>query len=122
MATAEQRDRLRADLDASSSAISDTDADDLFARAEARYPRNSAASEAYTRLLALRQLLAAAAKRSDYAQNESRESLGQIFDHLQRLRATYADDLQAALADTEIVTRFGGLRRKPTRIEELPDA
>lgn len=121
MPTAQQRDRLRADLGATSAEISDTEADDLFARAEAEYSV-PAAVEARARLLALRGLMAQAAKRADYTQNASAERLGQIFEHLAALRALYEEELAWALAVGNPAAQWGGLRRKPTRREEYPDA
>jgi hypothetical protein len=121
MTTSQQRDRLRADLGATSAEISDAEADDLFARAEAEYSA-PAAIEARARLLALRGLMAQAAKRADYTQNASAEKLGQIFDHLASLRALYDEELRWAVATANPAAQWGGLRRKPVRQEEYPDA
>lgn len=119
MATALQRERLRGDLDAGEDTLTDAEIDDTFARAEAQYNDNTGAVEAAARVVAIQQLLAGAAKRADYAQNESSERRSQVFEHLMRLRAIYEADVQAALASQ---VQWGGLRRKPSRIEEYPDA
>jgi hypothetical protein len=123
MATEIERERLRADLNASVDDLTDAEIDDAFARASAQYgdgsPANLAAVEAAARVVAIQQLLAGAAKRADYGQNASSEKRSQVFDHLMRLRAIYEADLRAAL---DSAAQFGGLRRKPTRIEEYPDA
>lgn len=119
MATEIERERLRADLDASSDDLTDAEIDDAFARAGAQYGDNSAAVEAAARVVAIQQLLAGAAKRADYGQNASSEKRSQVFDHLMRLRAIYEANVQAALGGG---VEFGGLRRKPSRIEEYPDA
>ena len=119
MATELQRERLRADLDAGEDALADADIDDAFARAEAQYAGNASAVEAAARVVAIQQLLAGAAKRADYSQNESGERRSQVFEQLMRLRAIYEGDLHAAL---ETAAQWGGLRRQPSRVEEYPDA
>lgn len=119
MASVIGRERLRADLDVDEAALSDAELDDAFARAEERYGDNAAAVEASARVVVIQQLLSGAAKRADSTQNESSERQSQVFEHLVRLRAIYLADLQAAL---NAVAQFGGLRRKPTRVEEYPDA
>ncbi len=119
MATEIQRERLRGDLDADDQALTDAEIDDAFARATEQHSENSFAVEAAARVIAIGQLLAGASKRADFSQNESAEKRSQVFDHLLRLRAIYEGDLQAA---QEAAAQWGGLRRKPTRIEEYPDA
>jgi hypothetical protein len=119
MANVIQRERLRGDLDEDEAALTDAEIDDAFARAAERYGDNVEAVEASTRVVVIQQLLGGAAKRADAAQNESSERHSQVFEHLVRLRAIYLADLQAAL---NAVAQFGGLRRKPMRIEEYPDA
>lgn len=119
MATELQRERLRGDLDTDEDALTDAEIDDAFARAEARYGGNAGAVEAAARVGTIQQLLAGAAKRADYAQNESIEKRSQVFEQLMRLRALYEGELQAAMQPP---AGWGGLRRKPSRIEEYPDA
>lgn len=119
MATTIERERLRADLDADEDVLTDAEIDDAFARATAHYGDNAAAITAGARVIAIQQLLAGAAKRADVTQNQSGERHAQVFDHLLRLRAIYEADVRAAL---DSATQWGGLRRKPTRIEEYPDA
>jgi hypothetical protein len=122
MATETERERLRADLDASEDDLTDAEIDDVFARASAQYTENPAAVEAAARVMTIQQLLAGAAKRADYGQNASSEKRSQVFDHLMRLRAIYEADLQMALDGGQPSVAWGGLRRKPTRVEEYPDA
>ena len=119
MATETQRARLRADLDADEDALTDAEIDDIYARADEQYGDNAAAVEASARVVAIQQLMAGAAKRADYGQNASREKRSQVFDQLTRLRAIYEADVQTALGAG---AEWGKLRRKPTRIEEYPDA
>lgn len=119
MATELERERLRGDLDANEDALTDAEIDDAFARAEAQYAGSADAIAVAARVIALQQLLAGAAKRADYAQNASSERRAQVFEQLMRLRAIYEAELQTALT---AVAQWGGLRRKPSRIEEYPDA
>jgi hypothetical protein len=119
MPTELQRERLRADLDADESALTDADVDDAFARAEAEYASNTHAVEASVRIVAIHQLLSGAAKRVDSRQNASSEQASQLFDHLLRLRTIYVSALHSALGSG---VQWGGLRRKPTRVEEYPHA
>jgi hypothetical protein len=119
MATDLQRERLRADLGADDAALTDAEIEDAFTRAGDQHGDNTFAVEAAARVLILQQLIAGAAKRADYTQNQSSERRSQVFDHLFALRAIYESDLRAAL---ESAAQWGGLRRKPTRIEEYPDA
>ena len=119
MATMIERERLRADLDADEDVLTDAEIDDAYARAAEQYGDGSAAINAGARVIAIQQLLAGAAKRADSVQNQSSERHSQVFDHLLRLRAIYEADVRAAL---DSAAQWGGLRRKPTRIEEYPDA
>ena len=119
MATQLQRERLRADLDANEDALTDAEIDDVFARAEVQYGENAGALEAGARVIAIQQLLAAAAKRADTSQNASAERRSQVFEHLLRLRAVYVGEVSAALG---IPIQWAQLRRTDVRIEEYPNA
>lgn len=119
MPTELQRERLRGDLDADENALTDAEIDDAFARSEAEYGSNTHAVEAGARIVAIQQLLSGAAKRVDSRQNASSEQASQLFDHLLRLRGIYVSTLQAALGSG---IQWGKLRRKPSRVEEYPNA
>ncbi len=121
MATTIERERLRADLDADEDVLTDAEIDDVFARATALYGNNAAAIHAGARVVAIQQLLAAAAKRADSTQNASSERHAQVFDHLLRLRAIYEGEALSALRlALDAAIAWGGLRRGWTRIEEYP--
>lgn len=123
MATQLQRERLRADLDANEDALTDAEIDDAFARAEEQYGENTSATEAAARVIAIQQLLAAAAKRADYSQNASSERRSQVFEHLLRLRAVYVGEVSAALGIPEQpLVAWAQLRRTDLRVEEYPNA
>lgn len=121
MPTDAQRDAVRYDLSASSSVMPDTEIDLLYDRSTALYSGNDEAIEAKVRLLAIRAILISAAKMVDYTQNQSSEKLGQVFDHLYKIRTIFADDLLIALSDAGVSVNYGGLRRKPSRIIESPN-
>lgn len=121
MATPTQRDRLRSDLGLTITELSDTQADIYFAWAEADYPSNPNASNAAARVIVIDSLLAQAAKRNDYKQNQSEEKASQIFDHLKDLRQIYLDDIENATSGNAPVVLFGGLTRYTTRITDYPE-
>lgn len=123
MATQQQRDRLRADLQLDSDALSDVAIDDLFLRAEEEYGSDKIkAVNAYVRYLACRQLMMQAAKRVDYRQNQTDVKASQSYAHLSSMLKVYQTELkQAEEALYGSVVRFGGIRRKPSRLEEYPD-
>lgn len=121
MATAAQRDRLRRDVGANSTALSDDDADDLFEEAGELYT-DGATITAYTRVLALQGILASSAKLTSYKQNESTENLSDIFKHLKELLKLWEDKTTDAVgAAGSGAARFGGIRRKPATIKEYPE-
>lgn len=120
MPTQEQRDAVRYDLDATEDSMEDSEIDSLFVRAEAKYSSDEAV-EIAVRLMAINNLLLQAAKRTDYTQNRSIEKSSQIFDHLLKIRPLFIAQLKEVLNDNNAGVRFGGLRRKPKRLEEYPD-
>lgn len=120
--TQDQRDDFRYDLDVSETQVPDSEIDRLFVRAGLRYSENSNAVEAYARILAIDALLTSAARLVDYTQANSSEKLSQMTSALRKKRDDYRDDLVWALNDAEdgIVSK-GGIRRKPTHLQEYPD-
>lgn len=121
MATETQRSRLRDDIGADSTSLPDAAADAIFTEAEEVYT-DATSLTAYTRVLAIRRLMANAARLTDYTQNESQEKQSQIFAQLKQLLAFWQGELDAAVAAASTIgaARFGGLRRKPARIKEYP--
>ena len=81
MATETQRVRLRSDIGATVASLPDDDADDIFTEAGEKYT-DADSITAYTRVLAIRRLMANAAKLTDYTQNESQEKQSQVFPSL----------------------------------------
>ncbi|HMN10885.1 MAG TPA: hypothetical protein PKD55_01020 [Bellilinea sp.] len=121
MATATQRARLRADIGADVASLTDIDADDIYAEAGEAYADGDAL-DAYARVVAIRRLLASSAKLASYRQNESMESLSDVFRHLLALLDVWQDvlDTEIKAASASGAARFGGLRQRPSRIGEYP--
>lgn len=122
MATeAQLRDRLRRDVGANSTALSDADADALFEEAGETYS-DAASAYAYARVLALQGILASSAKLTSYKQNESSENLSDIFKHLKELLKVWEDKTtDAVAAGGSGAARFGSVRRKPATVREYPE-
>jgi hypothetical protein len=121
MATAAQRERLRRDTGSNSSALSDGDADDLYDEAGELYT-DDASIAAYARVLALQGILASSAKLTSYKQNESSESLSDVFKHLRELLSYWQGELDTAVRGASGAARFGSVRRKPARVREYPES
>lgn len=121
MATETEIARLRSDIGANSTSLPDDDANDIFTEAGEVYTDASSIT-AYTRVLAIRRLLASSAKLTDYTQNASQEKQSQVFAHLKDLLAYWQGELDTAVSasSTNGAAKFGGQRRKPTRIKEYP--
>lgn len=113
-------DAVRWDVGESESNLSNAAIDDLYDRAEAKYGVDTAATEAWTRVLVVRNLRAQAAKRVDYRQNQSSENLSDLYKNLKDMEATFLDDLQTALDSATGKVRFGGLKRYIPRLQEYP--
>lgn len=114
-------ERLRRDLGASVAALSDGDAADLLEEAGEKYS-DADTAYAYARVLGLQGLLSSSARLTSYKQNESTESLSDIFKHLKELLKVWEDKTTDAIAATGSgAARFGSVRRKPARIKEYPE-
>lgn len=121
MATESQRARLRDDIGADTTSLPDADADSIYTEAGERYT-SADSIDAYARVVAIRRLMAVAAKQTDYSAGESSEKASQMFAHLRALLALWQDTLDAAekAASTSGAARFGAKRQKPSRIKEYP--
>jgi hypothetical protein len=123
MATEAQRSALRLDTGTTVSSLSDTEIDDIFAAGATLYTGSSSLT-AYTRVVVFRRLLALAASRADYTQNQSSERAGMIFDHYKSMIEYWEGELSGAaeLESTSGMMRWGSMKRNPARMEEFPDA
>lgn len=121
MPTDAQRDAIRYDLEVDASSMPNSEIDILYTRAEARYGAGTLATEDYVRIIAIRRLLAGAAKRTDYRQNQSEDKLSQIFQALKQLLQFYREELDLAINGERAAVRFGGLRRFNQKLFEFPD-
>lgn len=123
MTTTQQRTDLRLDLGLpdDEAGFTSTEIDRLYVRAAAAYS-DTACIEAYVRVLACDQLRAKAVTLADYTEGDSQEKLSQVFDHLGKLRAVYADNLAAAAQAGLVSVKIGKLKKKPTTLRDYPDA
>lgn len=127
MSTITDWDRLRSDVGASDTALSNTEAEAIFTEAGEEYT-GTGSIKAATRVIAIDRLLASSAKLVDYSQDaagSTSEKMSQIFDHLLKLRKLWQDKLDTAKADETLAARgsaarFGRSSRRPARIKEQP--
>ncbi len=100
----------------------DTAINRIYDRAMAAYS-DTATYEAEMRVLGIRQLLADAAKRVSYKQNQSSENMSDVFKHLKQLLELWQairDD--AASASSGGGAAWASLKKKPARSYEVPDS
>lgn len=97
--------RLRRDVGASDSVLTDEMAAILFEESLEFYPDDTSKRIAYTRVLALRGIRASAALLGKYAQNQHQEDLSKVFDNIGKLLeywelevAKVADPLEEGIA------------------------
>lgn len=125
MATATQRTRFRNDIgdDLTNPSFSDAEIDDLYLQATEQSITDADIVELFVRWRAFEQLLVNAAKRVTYTQNQSSETLSDLFKHLKDMldywRRRYDDAVTLLLGG---VVMWGAPRKKPTRLTEYPDS
>lgn len=123
MATATDYQRLRDDIGANSTTLSDAEAALIYAEAEETYT-DAATIYADVRVIALRRIWASSAKLTSYRQNATTEDLSDVFKHLGQLLNYWEGQREAAVlaSSTSSAARFGSMRQKPARIKEYPNA
>ena len=123
MPTAIDYQRLRDDIGADATTLSDSEAEALLAEAGETYA-DERSKAAYARVLAIRRLLASHAKITTYRQNASSENASDIFKHLKDLLGYWQGELDEAKRATSVSggARFGRTVRYPRRIKEHPNA
>lgn len=123
MATEAQRSELRLDTGTVTASLGDTEIDTIYTNAAALYA-DAASQDAYARIVVFRRLLAQAAPRANYTQNQTREDVAVLFDHYKQMVAYWEGELATATsaASANGMMRWGSMRRNPTRSEEYPDA
>lgn len=121
---ASEYDRLRSDVGASSAALDDTEAADIYAESAETYT-TAASVKASARVIAIQRLLASSVKLTTYKQNNSSENLSDVTKNLKVLLDYWKGELDAAykieLRGAGGAARFGPVRRKPARLQEWPD-
>lgn len=111
--TATQLADFRADIgDATATVFTDIELNRLYERASENY--------AQAIVLALRQLLANAAKLHDYRLAQSTESLSQVFSNVKQLLQYWEERVDEETAGTAGQIRIIGLRGVPPRDKDLP--
>lgn len=125
MATATQRMRFRNDVgdDLTNPSFSDAEIDDLYLQATEQSITDVESVETFVRWRAFEQLLVNAAKRVTYTQNQSSETLSDLFKHLKDMLDYWKkrfEDAVAAVSGSAIM--WGAPRKKPTRLVEYPDS
>ena len=121
--TETQRTRLRRDTGTDSASLPDLEIDDIYTEAGEQYT-DSVVIDAYARVVVFRQLLAQAAARTSYKQNQSQEELSDLFKHYQGMLKYWEDQLAEAVAAASVsgAARPGKTKRVPSRLKEYPDA
>jgi hypothetical protein len=92
-----QYKRLRRDVGASESVLTDVLAEEYFEEAQEIFPTDTAKMIAQARVIALKGIRASAALLGKYAQNQSQEDLTKVFDNLNKM-------LEDAIAEVEKVS------------------
>lgn len=124
-ATSDEKNSLRRQLDADSSALSDAEIDDLWAEAEALYPAhvdNRALIFAAVRLQGWRELMVQASKRVDYKQNQSEEKSSQLLKGMEIMEARFKKLFDTLLTSAiKPPVRWGGIRNIPNSWKDKPN-
>jgi hypothetical protein len=120
MATISQIKRLRADLGANETSLPTSEANDIFDEAGESYTA-AAGINAYARVIAIRRLMASAAKLTTYRQNQSSENASDVFKHLKELLTLWEGNLSKISAGSQSVVGSGRTRVIPRRIGEFPN-
>lgn len=85
--------RLRRDVGASETVLTDELAEEYFVEAQELYPDDRAKMIAHTRVVALKGIRASAALLGKYAQNQSQEDLTKVFDNLSEMLRDAMDEV-----------------------------
>lgn len=123
MVTELEYGRFRRSLSGSETSMPDEYIDTVFADAESDYDGSVRKVIVLAAILqGARELRAAAVRYTDYTQNQTKESLSQIFKHLDSLVTDFKQQLEEASAkDTLPSVMWGRGKNVPTRIREYPD-
>lgn len=122
MATVTDYNRLRDDIGADEATIDNVEAAAIWDEAAEDYPV-ATATKAQARVIALRRIWASSAKLTSYQQNQSSESLSDVFKHLGQLLQYWEGQRDSANRLTgDGVARWGKPGQPPTRIKGYPDA
>lgn len=123
MASEAQKAALRADTGTDDTSLSDDEIDTIYEGSEELYTA-ATSIDAYARVVVFRRLMAQAAPRTSYKQNQSQENLSDLFKHYQSMVAFWQDELATAEVGAAALgaVRMGRTKRVPSRPKEWPDA
>lgn len=123
MASEAQRAALRADTGTDSTSLGDDEIDTIYTDSEVLYTATTSI-DSYARVVVFRRLMAQAAPRTSYKQNQSSENLSDLFTHYQKMVAFWQDELATAEVDAQALgaVRISQMKRVPTRTKEWPNA
>lgn len=123
MASEAQKAALRADTGTDETSLPDDEIDTIYTDSEVLYTA-STSIDAHARVVVFRRLMAQAATRTSYKQNQSQENLSDLFKHYQTMVKFWQDELATAEVDAAALgaVRMGKQKRVPSRIKEWPDA
>lgn len=124
-ASAEWKAALRADTGTDSTSLTDAEIDDIYDAGVILYT-DTASLEAYGRVIVFRRLMAQAASRTSYKQNQSTEELSDLIKHFKMMVDLWKAQLDEAVAAAESALtgafKMGRSKRVPSRLKEYPDA
>ena len=116
---------LRADTGTDSTSLLDAEIDDIYDAGAALYT-DAASLEAYGRVTVFRRLMAQAASRTSYKQNQSQEQLSDLIKNYKMMVDLWQQKLDDAVADVESAAvgaiKLGRSKRIPSRLKEYPNA
>ena len=121
MASAAQRSGLRLDTGTDDISLTDSEIDAIYTTAESLYS-DATAVDAYTRVVVFRRLMAAAAPRTSYKQNQSSENLSDLFDHYRLMLSMWEETLSTASGALIGAILLARTKRVPSRLKEHPDS
>jgi hypothetical protein len=121
VASETQRSELRLDTGTDDTSLIDDEIDAIYVTAENLYS-DATAADAYARVVVFRRLLAQAAARTTYKQNQSSENLSDLFDHYKAMLAVWESTLSSASGLAIGAVLLGRTKRVPSRWKEHPNS
>jgi hypothetical protein len=123
MASEAQKAALRADTGTDETSLPDDEIDTIYTDSETLYTA-AASIDAHARVVVFRRLMAQAAARTTYKQNQSQENLSDLLKNYHTMVKFWQDELATAEVDAAALgaVRIGNQKRVPSRYKEFPNA